>query len=374
MRYKVAQLISSTQDGGAETLVKDYALLLDKDKFDVIIIVRRRIGDTANDRALVQNGVKVISIFKNNNFLFRVVQKLNYWWYIPWRLKQILKQESVDILHIHLDMLQYLGKISDNIKGIKLFYTCHSLPKRFFKGKCVKNGKVAKKLIKNNYLTIVALHKDMQNEINEMFGTENTVVIRNGVNFERFRSVLESKEEIRKSIGIPNDVYVIGHVGRFSYPKNHEFIIDIFSEVYLKKKNAFLLLVGSGELLHSIKAKIKHLGLENRVLILANRSDIPQLLKAMDVFVFPSRFEGLPVSVIEAQVSGLRCIVSDSVPQEALKMESTVSLSLNESAKKWSDVILDDTIKGKLNGSISDYDMNLEIKRLEKLYLGEDNA
>jgi glycosyltransferase involved in cell wall biosynthesis len=106
-------------------------------------------------------------------------------------------------------------------------------------------------------------------------------------------------------------------------------------------------------------------------MILSNRSDIPELMRAMDVFVFPSLFEGLGIVLIEAQVSGIRCIVSDTVPKEAFRSDLTVAVSLNQSPSEWCDVILDESIKGECYGDLDEYDMNKEIKRLEKLYEGE---
>lgn len=369
MKHNVAEFIGTIQDGGAETLVKDYALMLDKEMLNVFIIVFRRMKNTANDNILSHADVEIIEIYKRNDFISKVIQKLNRWWYVPFKLNMILKEKNIEILHIHLMLLQYVSKIRKKIHNVKLFYTCHSEPE-YFIGKIVsKEHSAAKKLIVDNNLQMIALHDDMRKEINEMFGVNNTVVIRNGIDFKQFQNIAESKDEIRKNIGIPINAYVIGHVGRFSFSKNHDFLIDIFVEVYRKNTNAFLLLIGVGELMCSIKEKIEKLHLSKRVLILSHRGDIPRLLKVMDIFVFPSKFEGFGIVLIEAQTAGLRCVVSDAVPKEAFQTELAVPVSLKESPEKWAEIVLDDSIKGKPNGNINDYDMNKEIKRLEKLYL-----
>ena len=272
-------------------------------------------------------------------------------------------------MHTHLILLHYVHKISKSIKNIKLFYTCHSEAKVLLDGDRMYENKAAKYLIQRNQLQMIALHDDMRKEINQMFGINNTVVIRNGIDFNRFRNISESKEEIRKALNIPENAFVMGHVGRFSGVKNHTFLVDVFSELCKRKENAFLFLVGAGELKQQIEEKLNSLGLQGKYLILSHRSDIPQLMKAMDVFVFPSLYEGLGIVLIEAQVSGLRCIVSDAVPEEAFKTELAVPVSLQKSPAEWCDVILDESIKGKANGNIEDYDMNQEIKRLENLYL-----
>ena len=369
MKIKVAQYIGAIQDGGAETLVKDYALLLDKNLFDIIIITRWRGYDSANYKILDKSGIRMISIYPNNNIIFKVFNRVLGKFYIPYKLYKIIQQEKVKVLHGHLELLHNISPISNKIRNIKLFYTCHNLPTLLLSGKCIKEGIAARYLLKNNQFQIIALHDDMRKEINEMFDIDNTVVIRNGIDFRRFQNVYESKSSIRKCLGIPDNAYVIGHIGRFSDQKNHDFLIDIFSEVCKKRDDAFLLLIGSGELMNTIKAKIDRLNLTDKVLILSHRSDIPQLLKSMDVFVFPSKFEGLGIVLIEAQVAGLRCIVSDAVPKEAFKTELVIPVSLGESPEKWAEITLDVSVIGKANGNLNEYDMNKEIKRLGNLYL-----
>lgn len=369
MKYTVAEFIGSIQDGGAETLVKDYALLLNKNLFDVIIITRWKGNHSANYEILKRSGIRMISIYPNNNAICRIFNRIFGNIYIPYKLYKIIQRENVKVLHGHLPVLHTISQISDKLHDLRLFYTSHTLPSISLSGKREKEGIAARKLIKNNNLQMIALHDDMRREINEMFGIDNTVVIRNGIDFRRFQNVAESQKEIRQNLGIPENAYVIGHVGRFAAVKNHDFLIDIFSEICRQKSDAFLLLIGAGELMDTVKAKIDRLHLTDKVLILSHRIDIPQLLKAMDVFVFPSKFEGLGIVLIEAQVAGLRCIVSDAVPQEAFKTELAVPVSLNESSERWAEITLDTSIKGEASGNLDDYDMNKEIKKLEKMYL-----
>ncbi len=371
MKHNIAEFIGMISDGGAETLVKDYALLLNKDIFNVFVIVFRRTRDSANDALISQANVKIIEIYKRNDFLSKVIQKLNRWWYVPYRLKRLLKERDIEELHIHLSLLKYISPIRKKIKNVKLFYTCHSEPQYFIDKSIPTEYRAAKKLIKDNHLQLIALHDEMRKEINSIFEIDNTVVIRNGIDFNRFKEIKETRGEIRKSLKIPQNAFVLGHIGRFCDQKNHTFLIDVFSEVYKENKNAFLLLIGAGELLNTIKTKIDKCGLKKRVMILSHRSDIPQLLRAMNVFVFPSLHEGLGIVLIEAQVSGLRCIISDTVPREAFQSEFAVPMSLQASPVEWRNVILDESIRGPWKGEIELYDMNREIKRLERLYLGE---
>lgn len=152
--------------------------------------------------------------------------------------------------------------------------------------------------------------------------------LKNGLDLDIYRYSQESRNNIRKEFSI-EDKFVIGHIGRFSKQKNHDFLIDVFTKIKKQRNNTVLLLVGMGELEAYIKAKVRDLDLENSVIFAGLRSDIPALLSAMDVFVFPSFYEGLPNVVIEAQATGLPCLISDRITREAQIIPSVQYLPLN---------------------------------------------
>lgn len=371
MKRTVMEYIWSLNDGGAETLVKDYALLLDKDRFDVQVLAVRPFPNTANTQILREKNIRVDYIYPKWNILTLAFNKFFGKYYRPWRIKRYIQKTGASVVHVHLQQLKEFVPISRNLKGVRLLYTCHNLPETMFSGLHTSERKAAEYLIKHNDLRLIALHDNMRDELNEMFGVDNTAVIRNGIQMDRFTNVPESKDNIRKVENIPEDAFVVGHIGRFNRQKNHAFLLDVFAEVYKRNPNAFLLLVGSGELRSAMEASIEEKGLSERVRILSNRTDVPRLMKAMDVFVFPSLYEGLGIVLIEAQASNLRCIVSDAVPQEAFRTPLAVPVSLKESADCWADSVLDDSIQGPYNEGLDDYDMRKEIKRMEALYLGE---
>lgn len=368
----IIEFIRGISDGGAETLVKDYALLLDQDLFRVKIVVLFQRHNCANARILKENNIEVIEIYKKWNVLKRCFNRICGWWYVPYRMKKIVHAVNPIAIHSHMTVLKYLKPLSHTLQGIRLFYTCHSLPERYVGKNQPEERKAAQYLIKQNKLRMIALHNEMAQEINAMFDIENTVVIHNGIDFNRFQNVNESKEAVRKSLNIPNNAYLIGHVGRFHPLKNHRFIIEVFCKVAEKKENARLLLVGAGEELDNINELIKVKGLSEKVTILSNRTDVPRLMKAMDVFVFPSIAEGFGIVLIEAQICGLRCVVSTAVPEAAYVTELVIPMDLNDSVENWCNAILDESKKGSYSGCIDDYDMNKEIRKLEKLYLGKE--
>ena len=197
-------------------------------------------------------------------------------------------------------------------------------------------------------------------------------VLNNSIDTAEFTFNENVRDKKREELKIQNKL-VIGHVGRFHSQKNHIYLIDIFNALHAKNDNSVLLLVGDGELRASIEEKIRSLNLTNNVILTGVRSDIPELLQAMDVFVFPSLFEGLGIVVVEAQAAGLPCIVADTIPREAHVTNLIENLSLNEPPVIWAKTIL-----RKLSYKRRDtqqeiikcgYDIKETVKWLEEFYL-----
>ncbi|MFT9599876.1 glycosyltransferase family 1 protein [Mesobacillus sp.] len=170
-----------------------------------------------------------------------------------------------------------------------------------------------------------------------LFGNkaDRTIFLKNGIDLEQFKYSLKVRESIRSELKIKEDQFIVGHVGRFSMPKNHSYLLEVFKEFLSYREEAILLLVGDGPLLPQIKRKVEEMELTKNVKFLGSRSDVEQLLQAFDIFLFPSVFEGFPVSVIEAQASGLPCLISDSITKEVdMGIGLVQSLSLNNK-KLW---------------------------------------
>lgn len=165
------------------------------------------------------------------------------------------------------------------------------------------------------------------------------ITVKNAIEAEGYVYNTEVRKEKRKELDISED-FVIGHIGRFTYQKNHEFLLEVFKAVCDKNKNSKLLLIGTGELREEIKKRVVSMGLKNNVIFTGIRSDIPDLLQAMDVFVFPSNFEGLGIVAVEAQAAGLKCIVSDRIPKEAFVTDLIEEVSLKQTKDIWAAEIL----------------------------------
>lgn len=368
MKTKVIEYVSRMQDGGAETIVKDYALLLDKEKFDVTVVCEDYKKNSANYRILKENNVKTIYLYGKFDLLCRALQRIFGQRFISLLFNRVLKDIKPDIIHVQLESLEVLYHSRKHLDNVKLFFTCQNLPELKIGEKRPKERDACRYLLDYNNLQIFALHDEMAKEINERFNINNTIVLKNGIDFDRFRNVSETKEEIRESIGIPKDAYLVGHVGRFHYQKNHELLIKVFNDVVKKKDNAYLLLIGAGNLEDDVRKQISDLGLNDRVVILSHRKDIPRLMKSMDVFLFPSRYEGLGIVLIEAQISGLPCVISNTLPHEAYQSKNITELALDAPIDEWSKAVINPVGNITKWGNINDYDMKKVIKKLERYY------
>lgn len=172
-----------------------------------------------------------------------------------------------------------------------------------------------------------------------MFGGAPFRVLNNAIDTGLYRYDAAKSKKVRGELEIPEDALVTGHVGRFSSQKNHSFLIDIFAEVCKAEPEAYLLLVGDGELRKKTEEKVRALGLAEHVVFTGVRGDVPDLLGAMDVFVFPSLYEGLPVTLVEAQAAGLKCVISDCIPSDCNLTGLVSRCPLEEPAESWAEKI-----------------------------------
>ena len=377
---KVIHMISSMNVGGAETMVKDYALLMNKSQFDIKIIALDKRSYSANEKILEQVGIPVIYLSElrydanqSLNIFQKIVRKLGRYY----DLRNIIKTEKPDILHVHLYIGKYLRWIPVKKWGIKLLYTVHNVPERFFdsygKNREKYNAyKEVKRLLAKEDLQLIVLHEGMNEQLRDLFQTPRVITVNNGVNLERVHRELYNRTENRQKLGIKENTLLLGHIGRFHEQKNHEFLIRVFNEICGRGVDAHLLLIGIGSLRKQVDEQIQNLGLQDKVTIFQNRDDIPELMSAMDVFVFPSCWEGFGNVMIEAQSMEIPCVVSDKIHENVIVNSNVTVLSLNDSLSKWADAVLAGKNAG-VSDKIQQYDMKNSVRKLERIYLGEEN-
>ena len=169
---------------------------------------------------------------------------------------------------------------------------------------------------------------------------QNIRIINNAIITEKYKYDKGIRETVRKNLGIKDEM-VVGHVGRFHMQKNHFFIMEIFRQLTLLEGACKLMLIGSGELKEQIVEIAKQEQMEESIIFLDNRMDVNELLQAMDVFLFPSLFEGLGLALVEAQAADLPCVISDTIPEAAILSKKVFPMSLESPAIEWAKKIME---------------------------------
>lgn len=203
----------------------------------------------------------------------------------------------------------------------------------------------------------------------------NVTILHNAVDLNVFRYDEMGRIAVREEFGVERDTLLVGHVGRFMTQKNHGFLLDIFGELLKKKPNSKLLLVGKGELEQQVREQVATMGITEQVIFAGIRSDIPQLMSAMDMFLFPSLYEGMPNTVIEAQATGLPCLIADTITREANITGLVDYLPLSLPAEKWAEASLAKTSQTRKDTHCdfisNGYDIRGAANTFVKLVFGE---
>lgn len=327
---RILNLFTIMNRGGAETMVMNYYRAIDKSKIQFDFMVHRQERGAYDDEIEAMGGriFRMCPIYPQNLF----------------RYKRMLKEffdnhPEYQILHSHMSELGYFA-FKEAIRHHVPVRICHAHNAPVFssetaieKLKRVPRELLARQMRKlsTDYFTCSQIAGDW------LFGKKNSeklIFMRNAIDTVTFAYNKTNVQKVKAEFGWTNK-FVIGHVGRFCPQKNHDFLIDIFHEFHAKHPESVLVLVGSGELQHTIQEKVKRLGLEKHVCFLGNRSDMPNVYQAFDIFLFPSFYEGLPVSLIEAQASGLPCVISDTISKQTRLTPAYYSISLKEKPKQW---------------------------------------
>lgn len=324
--------------GGVTSLILNIAESINKDKvtFDYLTFYDRK--EFAEDRALACGGKKyVIPIDHCKNPLARALFKFFY-------AIKVIRSCNPDIIHLNTSQTYevFVG-ISAKLAGTKkVFYHSHNSASK--KGNKIRQitSKICKKMIPlvsdcNLACSLLAAeHMYTKKTIEE----GNYILVKNGIHTDRFRFNEMTRRKYRSRLGVENKI-VIGHVGRFMKQKNHKFLIDIFEQINKKDKNTVLLLIGVGELFDKIKVYVKQKNLDEAVIFYGATTEVPQLLQAMDCFLLPSLYEGLPVAGVEVQAAGLPIVMSDTITREVDIADLATYVSLDASPEKWADIVLE---------------------------------
>lgn len=256
-------------------------------------------------------------------------------------LKNIINTEHYDIVYSNQAFANGILYLAVQNSSAKLIVHAHNtridIPNNFKRNAMVFYHYVSRLLFTN----LVDCKYGCSREACEwIFGSSKKATIRkDSIKAKDYKYNNEIRNKVRVDLNLQGKI-VFGHIGRFSKQKNHDFLIDVFNVVHKKEPRSILLLIGDGELKKSVLKRVQELKLSKAVLFLGKRSDVPQLLQAMDCFVLPSLFEGLGIVAIEAQAAGLPCVLSNNIPHEAKVIPSTKFIDLKMSKDYWADELI----------------------------------
>lgn len=329
--YKILHVVHSMNCGGVETWLMNILRNIDRDRYHMDFLIRTQ-GPGDYDNEIVSLGSRVIPclnhhrpwIFASN--FFNILDKFG----------------PYDIVHSHgsyfnglILRLAAMGKVPVRIAHS---HTNEPPPQSIIRR--LYNHLITKWI--QQYATLGFAVSDQAAA--SLFGPdwkkdERWRILYCGIDL---RSYEESEVSLQRThLNIPDNAIVIGHVGRFYPPKNHFYLLSIAREIIHREPRAIFLLVGDGPLKPLVESSAQELGLRENIIFTGTRFDIPQLMKIMDVFLFPSLYEGLPLVLIEAQASGLPCIISDIIPREATIVPKLVQrLNLGDKIEHWADTVI----------------------------------
>lgn len=361
---RIAQVIGKWVGGGVESVVMNYYRHIDRSKIQFDFICDEDSTNIPYDEIKSLGGQ--IILIPPYQKIFRYHKEL----------KNILKEGNYKIVHSHINTLSVFSLWAAKAAGV---------PVRIAHSHSTSNPKEFKKNIIKQFLRLFSKHFATDymccSELagrwlfgNKVYDKGKVYLLNNAIELDKFAYNEEIRKELRNELKIHDNTLVIGHIGRFVEQKNHTFLIDIFNEIHKKNKNSVLILVGQGPLMLDIEKKVKELNLDENVMFLGQRKDAFKLYQVFDVFILPSLYEGLPVVAVEAQASGLYCVLSNKMTKETKLLDSTIFFDIKEKKLKIVENILND-YKNHLrdNSTVKvlnlNFDIKEEVKKLTEQYV-----
>lgn len=361
---------SITTSGGVGSFLMNYYRNIDREKIQFDFLSHQETEKQLVNEIKEMGGQVYMITPKSVSFIKNIQESI----------KIINKKSEHDIIHIHtasttsfvyLLIAKLAGK---KVRIIHSHATALEKPKGSFQ---YKIHNLLRPLILFLATDLFACSKAAGIWLYGRRNIDKVKIINNAIDVQKFIYSNTRANEIKRSMNLDGKL-VIGNIGRFEYPKNHHFLIDIFNEIIQINHNAILLLIGNGKLIDEIKQKVNELNLGNYVQFLGIRRDIPDLLLAMDIFILTSRFEGFPVVLLEAQASGLPIFASDTITDEVEITNLITRLPIIETSQYWAKIIVEKSKYILRKDSYKElvdygYDIKTNAKTLEKIYLTKFN-
>ena len=335
---RILHVVTHMNRGGLETMIMNYYRNIDRSKIQFDFLTHRSKEEKKDyDNEIESLGGKIYHISRLNPFSYKYKKELRNFF---------KNHREYNIIHVHLDCMSGVVLKQAKKAGIRCRIAhCHSSNQD-------KNLFYPIKLIFKQLIPKYAtdLFACGESSGKWMFGKNaDFIVLKNAIDSKKYIYDCEKRSLARNELNIKENCLVVGLVARFSKVKNHIFLVDVFESLLQKHSNSLLVLVGQGECQENIKKIVKEKHIENNVIFLGLRSDVDFVLQALDFFVMPSLYEGLPLSVIEAQASGTKTFISDNVPQDCIVTDLVKQIKLSQSSEKWVDSILSEYPYNKEN-------------------------
>lgn len=363
---KVLRIIGECKTGGTETIALNYYKNLNHDLVGMDFLFY---GPSLPrfSKELEANGDKVINVVDYTENLVGSIREI----------RDVVKDGNYDIVHAQLNALNFFPLLGAYLGGAKIRIAAnHSTANMKYEPK----KSIVKYLVRPSAGMLATNYAACSEYAGEWcFGKRalkngKIKIIHNAIDLSSFNYSDETRQTVRSKMGWDGK-FVIGHAGRFTEQKNHKFMVEIFAKIHEKCPEALLAFAGDGHLMDEVKTQVEELGLTDSVQFLGVRFDMNELMQGMDIFLFPSLYEGLGNVITEAQAVGLRSIASDVVPNEVKMTELVDFISLNKSANFWADSILkykDGYVHKSRHDDLqrAGYEIKSAARDLEKYYLG----
>lgn len=320
--------------GGQETYVVNHVLHMDKSGMQVDCLTPYTCESEAQRKKVNSWGGEVYEL----GLPFMPGKSREY---VASHLSKFLDDKQYDVVHIHSGSTSMLAIAADRVKEKTTAFVIvhsHNAADRMTLKKQIIRCLYAPKMMQADMLCACSEKAAESKFIPSV--QAKVKILRNGIDSRKFINAFMQRRQTRAELLNDNSTFVLTHVGRLAPEKNHSFILDVFSHLVRLKHNVVLWLIGEGQERKNIEARVGELGLESQVRLFGSRDDIEALLAASDAFIFPSRFEGLPFSLLEAQASGLHCYVNGNVINGCVVDSKLIhSMSLEDAPKKWASEI-----------------------------------
>ncbi|WP_181265245.1 glycosyltransferase family 1 protein, partial [Enterococcus mundtii] len=344
--------------GGAESFMMNLYRKIDRSKYQFDFLIYDDFTNVTDyHEEIKQLGGRIFVVANPKKNIIKYLFQVN----------RLLKKESFDVAHNEV----YFGG------GINLWLAKkNGIKHRIAHSHATEDGKSQNiimnilrffltHLLLNNATEFLAVSQEAGQSL---FREHPFKIIHNGIDMQMYKKNNEVEKAKRSELSIPDGAFIVGNIGRLEKQKNQIYLLDVFSEIIKIKSNSYLLIVGEGSLRLELENKINELGISDKVTLLGERNDIPELLSIIDVFVMTSLYEGLPMVGLEAQAAEIKLVLAETISKDTKLTNNVIFLPLKATKKEWAKQILLEPYTNEITPDLEQYDVSYTAKQMEAIY------